>query len=127
MKKLLIIAAVVLLVVIVGVGVYLYNSIDTIVKAAIEKYGSEITGTKVSVGSVDISLKTGRGTIRDVEVHNPKGFSSGAVFRLGEITVDIDVASLNKDPVVIERVAILAPEEAWPLPIRKIISVSLTS
>jgi hypothetical protein len=109
MKKLLIIAAVVLLVVIVGVGVYLYNSIDTIVKAAIEKYGSEITGTKVSVGSVDISLKTGRGTIRDVEVHNPKGFSSGVVFRLGEITVDIDVASLNKDPVVVERVTILAP------------------
>jgi uncharacterized protein involved in outer membrane biogenesis len=110
MKKLLIIAAVVLLVVIVGVGVFLYNSIDPIVKAAIEKYGSEITGTKVSVGSVDISLKSGRGTIRDIEVHNPKGFSSEAVFRLGEITVDLDVSSLNKDPIVVDRVTILAPE-----------------
>ena len=110
MKKLLIIAAVLLLVVIVGVGVFLYNSIDAIVKAGIEKYGSEITGTKVSVGSVDISLKSGRGTIRNVEVHNPKGFSSAAVFRLKEITVDLDVASLNKDPIVVDKVIVLAPE-----------------
>jgi hypothetical protein len=110
MKKLLIIAAVLLLVVIVGVGVFLYNSIDAIVKSGIEKYGSEITGTKVSVGSVDISLKSGRGTIRNVEVHNPKGFSSAAVFRLSEITVDLDVASLNKDPIVVDKVTILAPE-----------------
>jgi uncharacterized protein involved in outer membrane biogenesis len=110
MKKLLIITAAVLLVVIVGVGVYLYNSIDPIVKAAIEKYGSEITGTKVSVGSVDISLESGRGTIRGIEVHNPKGFSSAAAFRLGEITIDLDVASLNKDPVVIDEVTIAEPE-----------------
>ncbi len=110
MKKLLIIAAVLLLVVIVGVGVFLYNSIDPIVKAGIEKYGSEIAGTKVSVGSVDISLKSGRGTIRNLEVHNPKGFSSAAVFRLGEITVDLDVASLNKDPIVVDKVTVLAPE-----------------
>jgi len=109
-KKLLIIATVVLLLVIIGVGVFLYNSIDPIVKSAIEKYGSEITGTKVSVGSVDISLKSGLGTIRDVEVHNPKGFSSAAVFRLAEITVDLDVGSLKKDPIVVDEVIVLAPE-----------------
>jgi hypothetical protein len=109
-KRPLIIAAVVLVLVIVGVGVFLYNSIDPIVKAAIEKYGSEITGTKVSVSSVEFSLKSGRGTIRGITVHNPKGFSSDHAFRLGEITVDIDVASLNKDPIVIDEVKIAAPE-----------------
>ena len=93
-RKALIIGALALVAVIVGVGVFLYNSIDSIVKAGIEKYGSEITGTRVSVGSVDISLKSGRGTIRNVVVHNPKGFSSAHVFSLGEITVDLDVTAL---------------------------------
>jgi len=79
------------------------------VKAAIERFGSDITGTKVTVGSVDISLKSGLGTIRGVRVDNPEGFSSDDAFELGEITVDLDVASLNRDPIVIEEIRILAP------------------
>lgn len=109
MKRKLLIAAMVLVLVIAGVAIFLYNSIDPIVKAAIERFGSDVTGTKVTVGSVDISLKTGRGTIRDLKVDNPEGFSSDDAFELGEITVDLDVASLNKDPIIIEEIRILAP------------------
>jgi len=108
-KKAIFFAAAGLLALIVGVGVYLYNSIDPIVKNAIEKYGSEITGTDVSVSSVDISLKSGRGTIRGIRVANPDGFSDDDAFELSEITVDIDVASLNKDPIVIQEVTIAEP------------------
>jgi hypothetical protein len=110
MKRRLVIAALALLMIIVGIGVFLYNSIDPIVKSAIEKHGTQIMGTKVSVGSVHISLKSGRGTIRDVSVENPDGFSSNKMLKLEEITVDIDVASLNRDPIVIDEVTIAAPE-----------------
>lgn len=110
MKRKLLIAALALLMVIVGIGVFLYNSIDPIVESAIEKYGTQIMGTEVSVGSVHISLKSGRGTIRDVTVANPDGFSSRDLFKLKEITLDIDVASINKDPIVIDEVTIAAPE-----------------
>jgi hypothetical protein len=110
MKRKLLIAALALLMVIVGIGVFLYNSIDPIVESAIEKYGTQIMGTEVSVGSVHISLKSGRGTIRDVTVANPDGFSSHDLFKLKEITLDIDVASINKDPIVIDEVTIAAPE-----------------
>lgn len=109
MKRKLLIAAMVLLLIIAGVAIFLYNSIDPIVKSAIERFGSDVTGTKVTVGSVDISLKTGRGTIRDLKVDNPEGFSSGDAFELGEITIDLDVASLNKDPIVIEEIRVLEP------------------
>ncbi len=109
MKKKLIIGALALLMVIVGVAVFLYNSIDSIVEAAIEKEGSRVLGTRVSVGSVDISLKTGRGTIRDLAVANPKGFSSNDMFTLGEITVDIDVMSINRDPIVVDEITITEP------------------
>jgi hypothetical protein len=110
MKRKLIIAALALLMVIVGIGVFLYNSIDPIVESAIEKHGSRIMGTEVSVGSVHISLKSGRGTIRDVSVANPEGFSSHDLLKLKEITLDIDVASLNRDPIVIDEVTIATPE-----------------
>lgn len=109
MKKVLIGVVLAILLVTVGIGVYLYNSMDSIVESAIEKYGTQVMGTRVSVGSVDISLKSGRGTIRDVEVANPDGFSSGELFKLAEITVDIDVKSLNRDPIVIDAVTISAP------------------
>jgi hypothetical protein len=108
-RRRLLIAAIVLIVVIAGVAIFLYNSIDPIVKTAIERFGSDIMGTKVSVGSVDISLKSGRGTIRGLRVANPAGFSAGNAFELGEVTIDIDIASLNKDPIVIEEIRIMEP------------------
>jgi uncharacterized protein involved in outer membrane biogenesis len=67
-------------------------------------------GTRVSVGSVDISLESGRGTVRDLVVANPEGFSREEMFRLAEITVDVDVKSLNKDPIVIDEVTVSAPQ-----------------
>jgi len=110
MKRVIIIAAAVLVVAIVGIFVFLYNNLDSIVEGAIEKSGSDVLGTGVHVGSVDISLKSGRGTIRDLSVDNPDGFSSADAFRLGEISLDIQVMSLNRDPIVIETVRITAPE-----------------
>ncbi|HET6347694.1 MAG TPA: hypothetical protein VFH88_01290 [Candidatus Krumholzibacteria bacterium] len=109
MKRKLIIAALALVIVIAGVSVYLYNSIDSIVKNAIEHFGTEICGTSVSVGSVDISLKSGRGTLRNVHVRNPDGFSGGNAMELGEVTVEISVGSLNRDPIIIQEIRVLAP------------------
>ena len=74
MKKLLI--SLVVLTVIIVVGAYfLIGNLDNIVKAAIEKYGSEVTQTSVDVGGVKIGLSDGLGSISDLKVGNPKGFS----------------------------------------------------
>lgn len=109
MKRALIVVVAILVLGVIGIGVFLYNNINPIVKNAIEKNGSAILGTDVSVGSVDISLKNGRGTIRGVKVENPDGYD-GDAFELGEITVDIEVGSLNKDPIVIDRITIAVPD-----------------
>jgi hypothetical protein len=86
-----------------GLFVYLYNSIDSIVKNGIERYGTDVCGTKVSVGSVDISLKSGTGTIHDLRVANPDGFSHDSAVVLGGATLVLDIGSLNRDPLVIRR------------------------
>jgi uncharacterized protein involved in outer membrane biogenesis len=104
-------AGVLAAIVVAATVVYLLTSLDAIVERAIERYGSEVTGSAVRVTSVDISLSSGRGTVRGVAIANPKGrgFSSGSAFRLEEITLQIDVASLGSTPVVLEEVRIGAP------------------
>lgn len=110
MKRKLIYIAIALVIVIAGLVVYLYNSIDSIVKNGIERYGTDVCGSKVSVGSVDISLKSGRGTIRNLRVANPDGFSHGSAVQFGEVTLDVDIASINRDPIVIQEIRVVAPE-----------------
>jgi hypothetical protein len=109
MKQKLIIAVIAVLIVIGGLFVYLYNSIDSIVKNGIERYGTDVCGTKVSVGSVDISLKSGTGTIRDLHVSNPDGFSHDAAVELGDAKVVIDIGSINRDPIVITEIRVKTP------------------
>ncbi len=105
-----------LVVVALGVGVFmLLRSLDAIVEAAIEKYGSEITGTAVRVGSVEIMLTDGRGTIRGLTIANPSGFSSGSAFSLGEIILDIEPSSVTENPVVIDEITVRAPQVAYEL------------
>jgi len=93
----------------IGYGVYrLTGSLDSLVKVAIEKYGSEATGTQVEVAGVDIGVREGRATVTGLVVGNPEGFD-GDAFTLGEITVDIDPGSVARELVVVDRITIAAP------------------
>jgi hypothetical protein len=104
---------------VVGVAVALYflvSNLDSIVEAAIEKYGSEMTGTAVRVGGVVIEIATGKGTIRNLTIANPAGFESAHAFRLGEITLDIDAGSIaTQEPVVIDAIVIRAPNVTYEM------------
>jgi hypothetical protein len=110
MKKFILIGAAVLAVAI-GVGVFsLLSNLNSLVAAAIEKNGSEVTETTVSVSGVDIKLRDGRGSISGLRVASPAGFKTPYAFVLGDITVDLDVASVREDPIVLDEVRIRAPE-----------------
>ena len=116
MKKERILGAAVLAVAIVGLAlILLYSSLDSLVKTAIETYGSEILGTRVRVSSVELELSEGRGSIRGLRVANPPGFSSKDAFRLGEITLQIAPKSLTERPLVVPEVRIIAPEVRYEI------------
>ncbi len=97
-------------VVVVAVLLYVTASLDSLVKQGIETYGSRIVGAPERVGSVEISLSTGRGTLRELSVSNPEGFSNGDALRLAEITLDIQPSSLTQEPLVIQEITILGPQ-----------------
>jgi len=99
-KKLLIGIGAVAAVLVIVIGLFLSN-LDSIVKAAIEKYGSEAAQTKVEVGSVELSPTTGQGKLTGLRVANPEGFSSPDAFLLGMIDIQVDMQETDSNGVVV--------------------------
>ncbi|UCG77380.1 MAG: hypothetical protein JSV21_07270 [Nitrospirota bacterium] len=98
------------IVIIAGVLYFAWENINPIVKAAIEKYGGEVSKTNVGVSSVDIKVFSGEGAINGLSISNPQGFESKHAFKLGSISTKIDTGSITKDTVVIDEIMVSAPE-----------------
>ncbi len=102
-----IVAVVVVLGLLVAVAAYyLLSNIDGFVKETIEKVGTEVTGTGVSLQSVSINLTNGSGTLSGLIIDNPPGYDSPYAFSLDQVTVAIQPSSLTKDVIVISEVTV---------------------
>lgn len=97
-------------VVIIGVAVFVFSSLDSLVKAAVEKFGSEATGAKVTLNAVKISPTAGKGMIAGLTLGNPKGFKTGYAVKVGKADIVIDMATLTKSTVVIKEIRINSPD-----------------
>ena len=102
-----------LIVLIIIVIVYVYSSLDSLIKAAVEKVGSKITQVEVQLDEVEVSITSGQGTLRGLTVGNPEAFETENAFRLGEISLKIDVGTVTKDTVVIKEILISAPQVTY--------------
>ncbi|MGD8567319.1 MAG: hypothetical protein PVJ39_04490 [Gammaproteobacteria bacterium] len=109
MKKAIIAVVVVLVIAVTGILYYVFTNLDAIVKAAIEKYGSQAVQTQVKVDHVDIELTAGSGTIKGLTIANPQGFSQPLAFSLGEITTRININKTSQNLIAIDLVSIDAP------------------
>jgi hypothetical protein len=107
--KIVAISIVVLLAIALGIAYYSSGKIDAYVKTAIEKYGSESLGTKVSVGEVSISLLQTTATITNLEIANPPGFDDPIAFKAGLIEITLNSKESKIDSVVIDRILLNSP------------------
>jgi hypothetical protein len=110
MKKIILGIALLLFIAIGGGIFYLFHNLNSIVKMAIEKYGSEAIKTQVRVDKVRIKLQEGSARISGLTIANPPGFSMPYAFSLGDISVGIDINSLTGDVIVIREIGIAAPQ-----------------
>jgi hypothetical protein len=110
MKKAILSVLIILIVIIAGGLYYVFSNLDNIVKAAIEKYGSETTHTAVAVDDVKISLTDGSATIKGLTIANPPGFSLTHAFSLGEITTTINLDQTSNELIAIDLINIATPE-----------------
>ncbi|MDF2447438.1 MAG: hypothetical protein K0S46_2674 [Moraxellaceae bacterium] len=83
-----------------------YHSLDHLVASAIRTYGSQITGVPVKVGSVRIKLGDGSATLRDLSIGNPPGFEGSHALALHEISLSIDIQSINSPVIVIRKFSV---------------------
>ncbi len=109
MKLLVKIVGALMLVVVVVVAIGLFN-IDRIVEESVARFGPEITGTPVSLEKSSITPWTGKGSLAGLTIGNPEPFGTENAFSLGEIAVDIDLSTVGDKVIVINRIAIIAPE-----------------
>ncbi len=114
MKKVLIGIAV--LVIVIAAGVYWFlGNLDSLVKTANEKYGSEITKTEVTLDKVELSPTSGAGSLSGLTMGNPAGFKSDYAFKLGQVSVSLNTDSLGGETVVIKEVVIAAPAVTYEI------------
>lgn len=89
------------------------NPLNTLVKVAIEKFGSEMIQAQVAVSKVDLSATDGRGALSGLSVGNPAGFESSHAFRAGKIELTLEPGSLTEDVIRIHRIYIGAPDISY--------------
>lgn len=101
LKKLLLLAGVIFLLVVVGVVVAFF-AIDSIAKGAIEKGGSYALGTPTTVSSVSVGVLSGKFSLQGLNVANPTSggsFKSPQFLTLGSGGVDVSLSTLNQPTV----------------------------
>jgi len=104
------IVLVVFLLILASVLFWLHNNMDGLVKSAIEKYGSQMTGVRVRVASVEIRAAQGTGIVRGLVVGNPAGFKAPYALKVGKIEMGMDISTIAKPVVLIRKIDVDSPE-----------------
>ena len=101
--------------VVVVVLVFVVSNLDSLIKAAVEKFGSEVTQAKVTLKNVEISPTSGKGALTQLIIGNPAGFKTESAFELGQVSVALDIGTVTNDTVVINEIIIAAPQITYEL------------
>ena len=93
----------VLLAVAAGAAVYFLGAtaLNNGIKHGVETVGPKVTETSVTLAEVNISVLSGKGTLKNLNVGNPSGFKNENIFALGQIDIEVDRKSLFSDRIII--------------------------
>lgn len=93
----------------------LYLNLESIVKASVAKYGSQLTGTEVALDGFRLSPLKGEAELKGLRIANPAGYQTPHILSLGSAYVRLDMRSLLKPVIVVEEIRIANPEIAYEL------------
>ena len=79
---------------------------DSLIKFSITRIGSWLTGVEITLDSFDTSLTEGTLHIKGLRVGNPPDFAKPQMVDLEELFVDIDMATLTSQEIVIETIQV---------------------
>ncbi len=102
-----------LLFVIIGVivaAVIGYSQRNRIAKAGIEAFGPKVLKAPVTLESISLMPRLGKGELKGLVIGNPEGFKTEHAFVLGSLSLEADIATIGKDLVRIKEIRIEGPE-----------------
>jgi hypothetical protein len=109
MKKYILIGAGVIVAGLITAVVLVILNLGDLIKTAVEEFGPPITKTEVRLGSADISVLSGSGTLSDFLLGNPKGFKMPSAIECKTIRVKVNTDSLTKDKIIIDEIYVDSP------------------
>lgn len=110
MKKILLSLIALILLIVIGGACYLYFSLNSLVKKAVETVGPTITKTTVTLASASLSPFSGSGKLSGFVIGNPEGYKGPFALKLGSIAVSVDKSTILKDPIIVNSIIIRSPE-----------------
>ncbi|MBW2631312.1 MAG: hypothetical protein JRC90_06040 [Deltaproteobacteria bacterium] len=110
MKKWMMIIAGVVIVVVAILFVVVLSNLGPVIKTAVNTYGPKITKTDVHLSDVDVSLLSAKAEIKKFYLGNPAKFKSPEAMTVKSIYIDMNEKSLLEDPIIIEKIEVVAPE-----------------
>lgn len=103
----MLIGVIVGILIVIGIVFWLvWANRNSIVASAIENYGSQATGTSVTVGGVDLSLRDGTAELHGLTIGNPQGYDSPYALKLKTIRIGLDISSVTSDVIVMNEAVI---------------------
>ncbi|MBN3037949.1 MAG: hypothetical protein JW869_00865 [Candidatus Omnitrophica bacterium] len=94
--------------VVVVIVIFLVISVgkDLIIKTSAEKVTEMVTGLKLSISSFKVGVINTLVGIRDLRLHNPKGYKDKIMLDMPEIYVDYDLPAIMRGTVHLEEMRI---------------------
>jgi len=102
----------IVILVVVGAGVYIVLNSGSLIKTAVETLGPSYLGVPVSLGSAELSLTEGTGTLNNLEIGNPAGFDGPDSLRISRVHLALDPSQLSDTLVVIKALEVDGAEVA---------------
>jgi len=109
MKKYILIGTGAVAALLVAMVLLVIFNLGGLIKTTVEEYGPSITKTEVRLGSADISVLSGSGSLEDFFLGNPKGFSMPSAIECDTIRVSVVTDSLTTDRIIIDEIYVDGP------------------
>src|SRR5688572_28687616 len=97
----------VLLLIVLGGGAFLYINLNRIVRATVEKQAAASLNVPTKLGGANVSLFGGDVSLSDFTVGSPAGFDADRMLSLGEVNVTSSISDLRSDPIRRETIDIV--------------------
>jgi uncharacterized protein involved in outer membrane biogenesis len=113
MKKILIRILIGILALIVVVALAVHFFLDGAIKRGVETVGPRLTQTDVKLKSINISILSGFGSIKELVIGNPEGYKSPSAINVGKINLSLQPTSLLSKKMVVKSISIDAAEVSF--------------